>query len=229
MNPTQPATSLWRQILHSFVKPRDAFCSYSHFVGAALSVAALIMLLKHLPAGSGPAAIISLVVFAVSMFLLYMTSGLYHLVVASQKVIEVLRRLDHIMIYVLIAGTGTPLCMLFLSGWWRWGMFAAIWSLAVLGLIFKLVWISAPRWLSTLSYILMGWSVVVAFFPLSRTLALAGMVWLLLGGLFYTVGAVIYATRFPRLKIPGFGFHEIFHLFVLAGSGSHFWLFFSCI
>lgn len=216
-------------ILHSFIEPREAFNSYSHFAGAILSILALIALLLHLPEGSKPGAYISLAVFAVSMFLLYTTSGFYHLIVSSQKVIEALRRLDHIMIYILIAGTCTPVCVIFLSGGWRWGMLVAIWSLAAAGLVFKLLWISAPRWLSTLSYVLMGWVVAVAILPLSRSLAVSGLVWLVAGGLFYSVGALIYATRFPRLNLKGFGFHEIFHLFVLAGSSSHFWLFFSSI
>jgi hemolysin III len=225
----KPSRNLWREILHSFARPREAFSSYSHFAGAILSILALIALLLRLPEGSKPGAYISLAVFAVSMFLLYTTSGFYHLIVSSQKVIEALRRLDHIMIYMLIAGTCTPVCVIFLSGGWRWGMLAAIWSLAAAGLVFKLLWISAPRWLSTLSYVLMGWVVAVAILPLSRSLAVSGLVWLVAGGLFYSVGALIYATRFPRLNLKGFGFHEIFHLFVLAGSSSHFWLFFSSI
>lgn len=225
----KPSTGLWHDILRSFIHPRDAFSSYSHLAGAILSVMALIALLVHLPAGSKPGTYISLAVFAVSMFLLYTTSGFYHLVVSSQKVIGILRRLDHIMIYMLIAGTSTPVCVIFLSGGWRWGMLATIWSLAIAGLVFKLVWASAPRWLSTLSYVLMGWVVAAAFLPLSRSLAVSGLIWLVAGGLFYSIGALLYATRFPRLNIRGFGFHEIFHLFVLAGSGSHFWMFFSSI
>lgn len=225
----KPSQGVWHDILQSFIHPREAFSSYSHFVGALLSILALIVLLSRLPAGSKPGAYISMAVFAVSMFLLYTTSGLYHLVVSSQKVIAVLRRLDHIMIYMLIAGTCTPVCVLFLSGSWRWGMLATIWSLAIAGLVFKLAWASAPRWLSTLSYVLMGWVVAAAFLPLSRSLAVSGLIWLVAGGLFYSIGALLYATRFPRFNIHGFGFHEIFHLFVLAGSGSHFFMFLSSI
>ncbi len=225
----KPSPGLWHDILRSFRHPREAFSSYSHFAGALLSIIALIALLLQLPQGSGPGAYISLAVFAASMFLLYTTSGFYHLVVSSQRVIEVLRRLDHIMIYMLIAGTCTPVCVIFLSGGWRWGMLTVIWSLAAAGLVFKLLWLSAPRWLSTLSYVLMGWVVAVAILPLSRSLAASGLVWLIMGGLLYSIGALLYATRFPRLRFRGFGFHEIFHLFVLAGSGSHFWMFFSSI
>lgn len=210
-------------------KPREAFNSYSHFIGAALSIAALFSLLAHIPRGSQPATYVSLAVFSLSMLLLYTTSGIYHLVSPSSPALQALRRLDHIMIYVLIAGTYTPLCMIFLHGAWRWGLLIAIWSFVLLGLVFKLAWITAPRWLSTLIYILMGWMVSLAFFPLLQSLSLAGMAWLLAGGLCYSIGAVFYAVQRPRFTWPGFGFHEIFHLFVLAGSISHWWMFFAFV
>lgn len=215
---------------HNFFKPREAFNAYSHLMGAVLSIPALVLLLRQVPVGSRTGTYVSLGVFGVSMFMLYLTSGIYHLVNASARALRILRKLDHIMIYILIAGTYTPLCMLFLTGAWRWGLFISIWSLALIGLVFKLVWFSAPRWLSTLTYVLMGWLVVIALWPLSRSMPAPGWGWLAAGGVAYSLGALIYATKRPRIhKLSIIGFHEIFHIFVLAGSFSHFWLFFSCL
>ncbi|HYG56491.1 MAG TPA: hemolysin III family protein, partial [Symbiobacteriaceae bacterium] len=133
-----------------------------------------------------------------------------------------LRKLDHIMIFFLIAGTYTPYCLTVLRGPWGWSLFGVIWSVALAGLVLKLVWMTAPRWLYTSVYVAMGWLVVIAIVPLVRALP-GGFTWLLAGGLFYTVGAVLYATKWPNPLPRVFGFHEIWHLFVLAGSAAHFW------
>lgn len=146
------------------------------------------------------------------------------MVTIYDKAIEVLRRIDHSMIYVLIAGSYTPIALIALSGAWRWGILITIWSLAVLGVLIKNFWFNAPRWLYTSSYILMGWMVIIAIIPLSKVLPAQGMYWLVAGGITYTVGGVIYATKWPNFKSKYFGFHELFHLFILAGSFCHYWL-----
>lgn len=203
-------------------KAREPVNAYSHFLGAILSAVGLFYLLKHTPFGAGPRYYVGLSIFGASLLLLYFTSGLYHKVNGSQKLISFMRRLDHIMIYILIAGTYTPICLLVLEGSWRWSMLICIWSLALLGIVFKLVWFSAPRWLSTASYVLVGWTAAVSFYPLSRALSLAGMISMVLGGIFYSAGALIYALKRPRLNLRFISFHEIFHGFVLAGSFTHY-------
>jgi len=201
---------------------REPLNAYSHFLGALIAVPGLILLLERVPLGAGARYYAALSIFGASLILLYSTSGLYHVVNGSKRLIAYLRRLDHMMIYILIAGTYTPICLLVLEGSWRWGLLIAVWSLALLGIIFKLVWFSAPRWLSTASYILMGWVAAIAFYPLSMAMSLAGMVSLILGGIFYSLGGVIYATKWPRLNLQTVGFHEIFHFLVLAGSLTHY-------
>ncbi|HWP96745.1 MAG TPA: hemolysin III family protein [Syntrophomonadaceae bacterium] len=204
--------------------PREAVNAFTHLLGALLSAVGLYLLIKHIPAGSSVRYYVSLYIFGISLILLYCTSGFYHLLNASKRALAFLRRMDHMMIYVLIAGTYTPVCLLVLNGAWRWAMLISVWSLALLGIIFKLAWFKAPRWLSTASYVLMGWTAAIAFYPLSKALSVAGMICLVLGGVFYSTGAVIYATKRPRINLRWLGFHEIFHLFVLAGSLTHFWM-----
>lgn len=201
---------------------REPLNAYSHFLGAILAIPGLIFLLEKVPRGASARYYAALSIFGASLILLYSTSGVYHIVNGSKRLVAYLRRLDHIMIYILIAGTYTPICLLVLEGSWRWGLLIAAWSLALLGIIFKLVWFSAPRWLSTASYILMGWVAAIAFYPLSTAMSLAGIIILILGGVFYSLGGVIYATKWPRLNLHLVGFHEIFHFLVLAGSISHY-------
>lgn len=201
---------------------REPLNAYSHFLGAVLAIPGLFFLLKRVPQGSSGRYYAALSIFGASLILLYCTSGIYHVVNGSKRLIAYLRRLDHMMIYILIAGTYTPVCLLVLEGPWRWGLLIAVWALALAGILFKLLWFSAPRWLSTASYVLMGWVAAVAFYPLSMAMSLAGIIRLILGGIFYSAGAVIYATKRPRLNLQLVGFHEIFHILVLAGSITHY-------
>jgi hemolysin III len=130
------------------------------------------------------------------------------------------------MIYVLIAGTYTPICLIPLRGGWGYSILITIWGIAITGIIMKILWFDAPRWLYTMFYLVMGWLVVIALWPIIKTTPIGGVLWLIAGGLLYTIGAVIYGTKWPPLKSKIFGFHEIFHLFVLYGSFCHFWLMF---
>lgn len=202
---------------------REPVSGLTHLVGALLSVAGLSVLVYVAAAYRTPWHIVAFSIFGASLILLYTASALYHLLPLSERGIQVMRRIDHIMIYVLIAGTYTPFCLVPLRGAWGWSMFGAIWALALAGIIKKLVWMQAPRWLSTAFYLVMGWLVVIATYPLTQSIAAGGVIWLFTGGLFYSAGAVIYATKRPN-PVPGwFGFHEIWHLFVMAGSASHYW------
>lgn len=204
------------------LKMKEPVNTLTHLSGALLSVIALVlMILKGIGNGS-PLQIASAIVFGVSLIALFTASTVYHWVPSSEKVRVILRRVDHSMIYILIAGTYTPVCLLALKGVLGWSLFGVIWLLAVIGIIMKIVWINAPRWLYTSFYLILGWIAVFFIMPLYKSLPIQGFVWLLIGGLMYTVGAVIYGTKSQKLKISVFGFHEIFHMFILAGSFSHF-------
>lgn len=164
-------------------------------------------------------------IFGVSMVLLYTSSSLYHSVRAKEKTLELLRKLDHSMIYVLIAGSYTPVCVLALESPWKWILLITVWTLAVVGVIKKFLW-KAPRWISTLMYLSMGWLAVVMFPALWNSLPGAFLGWIIMGGLAYTIGAIIYGFKKPDPIPEWFGFHEIWHLFVMAGTFSHFWAFY---
>jgi len=206
-------------------KLRDPFSGLSHLVGAILSVAAIIGLLYKSVLQGNVSHIVAFSIFGTSLVLLYTTSALYHLLPLSEKGVFILRRIDHMMIFVLIAGTYTPICLIALRGGWGYSFLIGVWSLAVAGILIKIFWMDAPRWFSTLLYVFMGWLIVLAFWPLTHAVSPGGIVWLVLGGLFYTIGAIFYGTKWPPNIIPGWlGFHEIFHVFILAGSFSHFWL-----
>lgn len=167
---------------------------------------------------------ISLLVYGASLLLLYTASTLYHLLPLGEVGVQRLRTLDHLMIYVLIAGTYTPLCVIGLPDLWGRSILISIWGLAVLGMLTQGVWFNAPRWVGTLYYTLMGWLIIVAVVPMVQVLPLAAVAWLVIGGVLYSIGAVIYATQKPAFAARWLGFHEIFHLFILAGSCSHYWL-----
>jgi hemolysin III len=202
---------------------RDPVSGLTHFAGFLFSLAALVLLVTHAANKGTTWHIVSFAIFGTSLILLYGASSMYHLLPLSPRGITILRRIDHSMIFVLIAGTYTPVCLIPLRGVWGWSLFGIVWSLAIAGIFQALFWIHAPRWFSTLLYLIMGWIVIVAFYPLVQSISFIGIVWFVLGGLWYTGGALIYALKRPN-PVPGiFGFHEIWHLFVMAGSFCHFW------
>ena len=163
------------------------------------------------------------IVYGVSLTLLYIASSLYHLLPVSGHAQRVLRQIDHIAIFLLIAGTYTPICLVPLRGPWGWSLFGAVWALALAGMFLAIFAIDAPRWLSVSLYLGLSWLVIIAIWPLLHRLPPGGLVWFVVGGLLYTVGAVIYGVKRPNPAPGVFGFHEIFHLFVMAGSAAHFW------
>jgi len=199
---------------------RDPVSGFTHLVGAFLGAVGWVLLLMHSSGGALHAVAYS--IFGVSLILLYTSSSLYHLLDVSPQAKLVFRQIDHAMIYLLIAGSYTPFCMLALRGRLGYGVLALVWGFAVAGIVISILWIHAPRWLSTTLYLFIGWIAVVAIYPLSQVLSSSGLYWLIGGGLFYTAGAVIYALKWPDPFPSTFGFHEIWHLFVLAGSASHF-------
>lgn len=210
-------------------KFREPVSSLTHLVGAFLSTIGLILLIKYSLDTANVYNTIILAVFGISSILLYSASSTYHKSLSSKKVIKMLRRVDHSMIYVLIAGTYTPICLIALKGMIGTILFLGIWLLAFIGILLKIVWFDAPRLLYTGFYILMGWISIFAIVPIIKAVSLGGFMWLLAGGLFYTVGSVIYATKRPKINLKSFGFHEIFHIFIMLGSVCHFILMFKYI
>ncbi|MDZ5470457.1 hemolysin III family protein [Bacillus sp. 31A1R] len=202
---------------------REPINGLTHLAGAILSfIGLLAMVIKASITTQSALAITAVVIFGISMMLLYSASATYHMVIARDKIIAFLRRLDHSMIFVLIAGTYTPFCLISLNGVTGWILFSIISGMAILGIIFKMLWFNCPRWLSTAIYIGMGWMVIFVASPLSEILSSAGLFLLVLGGVFYTIGGVIYGAKPKFLEFKHMGFHEIFHIFILLGSLAHF-------
>jgi len=213
------------------VRAKDPGSAISHFIGTLMAVFATTPLLIKAAQKPNFVHIFSLGVFILSMILLYVASTIYHTLDISAKVNRRLRKLDHMMIYVLIAGTYTPICLIALGGRPGIALLAFIWGLAVAGIIVTGFWINCPKWFSSVIYIAMGWTCVLAFTQLINSLPMAAFAWLLAGGIIYTVGGVIYALKLPIFngRHKYFGSHEIFHLFVLGGSLCHFILMYNYI
>ena len=202
---------------------REPVSGLTHAVGGVLAVVGLGVLLETAASTGRLDQLLAFGIFGLSLVALYAVSALYHLLPLSPAGVARLRRLDHMTIFVLIAGTYTPFCLLALDGGWRWGLLALIWSLALCGVILKLRWMDAPRWLSVALYLGMGWIAVIAASELLRAVPPGGIAWVLSGGLVYSAGALAYGLKRPN-PVPGvFGFHEVWHIFVLAGSACHFW------
>ncbi|MCL2320634.1 MAG: hemolysin III family protein [Oscillospiraceae bacterium] len=197
---------------------REPFSSISHLIGFIAAIPILLVLVMK---SQNAYSAIAFVIFGVALMLLYGASASYHGINGKEKTTNLLRRIDHMMIFILIAGTYTPICLISLRGSTGYILFALIWFCAILGILFKIFWMDAPRWVSTAIYVFMGWLAVFAFYPIIRSVSIAGFGLILLGGLFYTVGAVIYGLEWPKITTKYFGFHELFHVFVLFGSAVH--------
>lgn len=205
---------------------REPVNGLTHAIGAILALAGFILLLYNAVVEGSISKIIAFSIFGGSMVLLYVSSTLYHSLSAKEKTLEWFRKADHCMIYIFIAASYTPICLLLLEGNWRWIVFSAIWVVALIGVIKKFAWTSVPRWLSTVFYLLMGWFAVLLFPAMTAKLPAAFLIWIIAGGLAYTIGAIIYGIKKPNPIPDWFGHHEIWHLFVMAGTFSHFWAFY---
>lgn len=207
--------------MHAYI--REPFNALSHLAGAVLSFIALLMMAIKASYNQAPAIhLAAVVIFGISLISLYAASAIYHSVMASPRFIAFLRKLDHSMIYALIAGSYAPFCLIALEGTLGNVLFALIAVIGLSGIFFKMVWFHSPRWLSTSLYIIMGWIIVFAIVPLASQMSLIGLTLLVFGGILYTVGGVIYALKPKIFSNMLLGFHEIFHLFILAGSLCHF-------
>jgi hemolysin III len=208
---------------------KDPGSAITHFIGMLMAAFSILPLLLKAGSGAGTVHLVALSIFAISMVLLYGASTLYHSLKLSDKATKVFRKIDHMMIFVLIAGTYTPVCLIALDKSTGIPILILVWSVALVGIMINALWITCPKWFSSLLYIAMGWICVIAFTQLLSNLSPAAFGWLLAGGIIYTVGGVIYALKLPifNSKHKNFGSHEIFHLFVMAGSLCHFILMYS--
>lgn len=200
---------------------KDPGSAITHFIGVVLSVLATPpLLIWGAERGMTTLQLAGLSIFLLSMIGLYSASTAYHSFDLPNGRNRILKKLDHSMIFVLIAGTYTPICLTVLAGHGGEGLLMQVWGVALAGIVMKLFWVTHPKWLSSVLYIGMGWLCLTEFPNLLTYLRPAGFWWLLAGGVLYTIGGVIYALKFKRLNElhPHFGSHEIFHLFVLAGT-----------
>ena len=193
---------------------------FTHLGGAIASAGGLVTLL--ILGWQGIEKIISLLVYGLSLVSLFAASATYHLAKVKPATRQMLRVLDHSAIFLLIAGTYTPFCINAFTGFFRWGLLSIIWSIALIGIIVKVFWIGAPRWLNAAIYVLMGWLCISAIGQMTVVLTPYALAWLIIGGVIYTIGAVVYVGKLLDF-VPGkFGSHEVWHIFVLLGALAHF-------
>lgn len=203
---------------------KDPGSAITHFIGMLMAIFAAIPLLIKAAHEPSRIYVISLAIYSVSLILLYAASTTYHTFDLSEKVNTVLKKIDHMMIFVLIAGSYTPICLLVLNQTTGHIMLALVWGIAIVGILIKAFWVFCPKWVSSVLYIGMGWTCVLAFTQILNNMSRPAFLWLLAGGIIYTIGGIIYALKVPIFdsKHKNFGSHEIFHLFVMGGSACHF-------
>ncbi|MGN0436919.1 MAG: hemolysin III family protein [Lachnospiraceae bacterium] len=210
---------------------KDPGSAITHFIGMILAILASIPLLFMASQEEQSVYVFSLGIFAISMILLYGASTIYHTLDLSKKINTILKKIDHMMIFVLIAGSYTPICLLVLDRHTGIILLSIVWGIALAGILIKAFWVYCPKWVSSILYISMGWTCVLAFGKIIGGLTHAEFAWLLAGGIIYTIGGIIYALKLPIFnnKHKNFGSHEIFHLFVMGGSFCHFIVMFSLL
>lgn len=203
---------------------KDPGSAITHFIGMMMAIFASIPLLIKAAREPDNLYLICAAIYLASLILLYAASTSYHTFNLSEKANRRLKKLDHMMIFVLIAGSYTPICLISLGGRTGKILLAIVWSIAIVGILFKAFWVYCPKWVSSVLYIGMGWTCVLAFTQIINALPKAAFLWLLAGGIIYTVGGIIYALKLPIFNSlhKNFGSHEIFHLFVMGGSLCHF-------
>lgn len=204
---------------------REPVNGITHFVGAVLSAIGLIAMLIKISFSLGEISSLTyfaVIAFGVGMIMLYMASATYHSIIANNKVINILKKIDHSMIFVLIMGSYAPFCLIAMNNSTGYLLFSIVAISCVAGIIFKICWVNCPRWLSSIIYIAIGWLAVFVIYPISKVLSIQGVVLLVLGGVLYSIGGVIYAIKKDSIKIGMFGTHEIFHIFIMLGSLCHF-------
>ena len=210
---------------------KDPGSALTHFIGMILAGLAATPLLVLAAKDGGRYAVPALAIFAASMILLYGASTTYHTFNISEKVNKVLRKIDHMMIFILIAGSYTPICVIPLRDTVGIPLLILVWAVAIAGMLIKAFWITCPKWFSSVIYIAMGWTCFPLIHMLWGTLSHAAFGWLLAGGIIYTIGGIVYALKLSVFNSTHryFGSHEIFHLFVMGGSLCHFICMYLCM
>ena len=203
-----------------FIKLREPVNGLTHLGGAIAALFGMIALIVI--AHGQPVKVVSVLVYSISILAMFSASAIYHLANVKPGILQTLQKIDHSAIFLLIAGTYTPFCLLAFNGFWHWGLLMLIWVIAIIGIVISVLYIKSPRWLHTGIYVVMGWLCVMAAPQMPAVLPVAAMVWLFVGGVIYTLGAVVYATKFLDFMPGKFGFHEIWHIFVLLGALAHF-------
>lgn len=203
---------------------KDPGSAITHFIGMLMAIFAAVPLLIKAAREPDHIYLISLTIYALSLILLYAASTTYHTFDLSEKANTILKKIDHMMIFILIAGSYTPICLITLKGRTGVILLSLVWGIALVGIILKAFWVFCPKWVSSILYIGMGWTCVLAFTQILNALSPAAFGWLLAGGIIYTIGGIIYAMKLPIFnnRHKNFGSHEIFHLFVMGGSMCHF-------
>ena len=203
---------------------KDPGSAITHFIGMLMAIFAAVPLLIKAAREPDNIYLISLTIYALSLILLYAASTTYHTFDLSEKANTILKKIDHMMIFILIAGSYTPICLITLKGRTGVILLSLVWGIALVGIILKAFWVFCPKWVSSILYIGMGWTCVLAFTQILNALSPAAFGWLLAGGIIYTIGGIIYALKLPIFnnRHKNFGSHEIFHLFVMGGSMCHF-------
>ena len=203
---------------------KDPGSAITHFIGMLMAIFAGIPLIIKAAQEPSKIYLFSAIVYMASMILLYAASTIYHTFDISEKVNKRLKKFDHMMISVLIAGSYTPICLLVLEKPLGYILLTIVWSFAILGILIKAFWVTCPKWFSSVLYIGMGWTCVLAFTQILNAMSPTAFGWLLAGGIIYTIGGVIYALKLPIFnnRHKYFGTHEIFHLFEMGGSACHY-------
>ncbi len=202
------------------LKMKEPVNTWTHFILFMAAIVGLVFLI--LLSKNNTSKLITMTVYGVSMIMLYGASSLYHWVKTTPQKELILKKVDHIAIYFLIAGSYTPVFYYGLEGAWRWAMLATVWILAIIGMALKIWFIHAPRYVSSAFYVSLGWIALVPFLQLIKNLPMGAIILMAVGGAVYTMGAVIYATKIFDFFPKRFGFHEVFHLFIGAGSIVHY-------
>ena len=201
-------------------KLREPVNGLTHFFAAIAALVGLVALL--LLGRQSLGKLISLAVYGTTLILLFSSSAAYHMALVKPRALEIFRKLDHAAIYTLIAGTYTPFCVIMFTGFWKWGLLGIIWSLALIGIVVKMFVIRAPRWVTAGVYVMMGWLCIAAIGEMLRVLPAGALAWLVAGGVIYTLGALVYITKQLDFFPGRFGFHEVWHIFVILGALSHY-------
>lgn len=215
-----------KQVKHQLMHPKDPGSAITHFIGMVLIGIAMIPLLFHtiLHSSRIGISVLSMFIFCLSMFLLYTASTTYHTFNLTKTINRRLKKCDHMMIFIMIAGSYTPVCLIVLGNRFGYTLCMTVWTMAIVGMFIKAFWVDCPKWFSSILYIAMGWTCIFAMSQIIENLPPRAFFLLFAGGICYTIGGIIYALKLPAFNArhKAFGTHEIFHVFVLLGSLCHY-------